>query len=85
MHKEASAQVPIFDTTQMGYLSIVGTWTLLPFSGFLSNFKYGYFGVSHRTFDFRQQLPSGEYSFVQYRILGKHRTCETCALILAKY
>ena len=29
MHKETRAQVPIFDTTQkMGYLSIVGTWTL---------------------------------------------------------
>ena len=38
MHKEARAQVPIFDivparTTQMGCLSIVGTWTLLPFLG----------------------------------------------------
>ena len=35
MHKEARAQVPIFDTTQMGCLSIVvvGTWTLLPFQG----------------------------------------------------
>ena len=35
MHIEARAQVPIFDTTQMGYLSIVGTWTLLPFRGAL--------------------------------------------------
>ena len=33
MHKESRAQVPILDTTQMGCLSIVGTWTLLPFSG----------------------------------------------------
>ena len=33
---QCRAQVPIFDkyhTTQMGYLSIMGTWTLLPFSG----------------------------------------------------
>ena len=39
MHKEARTQeartqVPIFDTTQMGYLSIVGTWALLPFLGY---------------------------------------------------
>ena len=32
---DVRAQVPIFDTTQMGYLSIVGTWTLSPFSGAL--------------------------------------------------
>ena len=32
MRKEARAQVPIFDTAQMGSLSIVGTWTLLPSS-----------------------------------------------------
>ena len=35
MHIEARDQVPIFDTTQIGYLSIVGTRTLLPFSGAL--------------------------------------------------
>ena len=35
MHKEARAQVPIFDITQMGYLSIMGTWILFryPFQG----------------------------------------------------
>ena len=33
MHKEARAQVSTFDTIQIEYyLSIVGTWTLLPFS-----------------------------------------------------
>ena len=32
MHIEARDQVPIFDTTQMRYLSIVGTWILLHFS-----------------------------------------------------
>ena len=35
MHIEARAQVPIFDTTQMEELSIVGAWTLLPFPGAL--------------------------------------------------
>ena len=38
MHIEARAQVPIFDDTQMGYLSIVGTWLCIlghcyPFQG----------------------------------------------------
>ena len=45
MHKKARAQVPIFNTTQMGYLSIVGTWTLLPFSGALYNINGVFWGI----------------------------------------
>ena len=45
MYKEARAQVPIVDTTQMGYLSIVDTWTLLPFSGALYNINEVFWGI----------------------------------------
>ena len=45
------------------HILIVCTWTLLPFSGALKIYTR-YFGVSHRTFDFQQQLPSGEYVFI---------------------
>ena len=53
-----------------------------PFQGLFKN-KRGILGyLSYRTFDFRQQLPSGEYSFAQYRSLLKHAHMQDMCLIL---
>ena len=68
------AQIPIFDTTQMGDFFVnCGYLEMLPFPGALFKTQTGYFWVlcvSH--FDFRQRLPYGKYAFVQYRSLRKH-------------
>ena len=49
---QCRAQVPIFDTAQMGYLTIMGTWTLLPFSRAHYNINGVFWGISYHTFAF---------------------------------
>ena len=53
--RKGPSTIPIFDTTKMGdFLSIVCTWTFLPFSGALfKTYKRGIFGhgIALSTFD----------------------------------
>ena len=70
---QCRAQVRIFDTTQMGYF--VNYWYLdiVTLSRGSLQYKRGILGHrKYRTFDFRQRLPSGEYSFLQDRSLRKY-------------
>ena len=84
------AQVPIFDTTQMGdfcqlwVLCIVfnSTWTLLPFPGSLLKNKRGIFGYGvYRILTFDNDYLLGNIHSYSIAAYVSMRTSEMCFLI----
>ena len=67
----------------MGHLSIVGTWTLLPFPGALfKTYKRGIFGYRIALLTFDNNYLLGNIHWYSIAVYVNMRTCETRFLIL---